>query len=411
MVQISPLDPVLPSRESLEPLVLEVFRASGFSSSLPEPTERAIRDAVRIAEAHYSLAIDGHRVHPAHIEQGTRGDLDPDAKVRGLQREAVAYLKSERFVATRLTGSSPAELPSSAFLKVIHWELYTRVPEEFRWVSDPDSPGSLHRIVPGEFRTHAGHGHRSSPSAESIETVMQRFKSSYDPSRLGAMDRVLAAAAAHHRLLWIHPFAGGNGRVARLFTAAYLERAGVEGALGGIWSMSRGLARARERYRALLAAADTRQRHELEGRDLLSPRGLLEFTRFFFEACREELAYMRRVLRAETLIERITQYVNLRTASMAPGGVLHSEAASLLRDVALRGELPRGEAARITGMPVSEARKVLSSLVKDRLLVSDSPKGPVRLCLPAHAAPFLFPDLYDGDLVFRQEPRSVIEAA
>jgi hypothetical protein len=50
-------------------------------------------------------------------------------------------------------------------------------------------------------------------------------------------------------------------------------------------------------------------------------------------------------------------------------------------------------------MAASEARKVLSALVKERLLVSDSPKGRVRLGLPAHAVPYLLPDLYAGDLV------------
>ena len=36
--------------------------------------------------------------------------------------------------------------------------------------------------------------------------------------RLGRSDTILAAAAAHHRLLWIHPFLDGNGRVTRLMS-------------------------------------------------------------------------------------------------------------------------------------------------------------------------------------------------
>jgi hypothetical protein len=62
-------------------------------------------------------------------------------------------------------------------------------------------------------------------------------------------------------------------------------------------------------------------------------------------------------------------------------------------------------------MATSEARKVLSALVKERLLVSDSPKGPVRIGLPSHAVPFLIPDLYPGDLAFQAVPSSAIEAA
>jgi hypothetical protein len=120
---------------------------------------------------------------------------------------------------------------------------------------------------------------------------------------------------------------------------------------------------------------------------------------------------MRHALRADTLMQRIGHYVALRSAGLVSGGPLHPESASLLRDVAIRGEVPRGDAARITGMAVSEARKVLSALAKERLLVSDTPKGSVRIGLPVHAVPFLLPDLYPGDMAFQDVPRSAIEAA
>jgi Fic family protein len=392
MAQSDQLDPPLPPREALESTALEVVRASGFTPSLPAETVRAVQDMVRIAEAHYSLSIDGHRVHPAYIEQAAQGMLDSDSAIRGLQRQAIACLKAERFIAGRLAEEAAVELSSPAFLKVVHWELYARVPEESRWVDDP-AVGRL-RIVPGEFRTHACSGRRRVAPPAEVESLMHRFRAAYEINRLSPVERIIAAAAAHHRLLWIHPFAGGNGRVARLHAASLLHRSGIEGAISGLWSLSRGLARARERYWQLLAAADLRQRNDLENRDVLSPRALAEFVRFFLETCRDELLAMREALRPDAMAERIARYVAFRAASMAPGGSLHLEAASLLRDVALRGQVPRGEAGRITGMAASEARKVLSALVKERLLVSDTPKGPVRLGLPAHAVPFLFPDFY-----------------
>ena len=402
------LDPALPPREAIEPLAFDVVIAAGKAAPLADATQKAVSEMVRVAEVHHSLAIDGHRVHPLHIEQAVRGEFSETAGIRGLQREALAYLKAERFAGTRI-GDPTTDPASPTFIKVLHWELYSRVPEEFRWISDTGSDGGRLRINPGEFRTNASARHSAPP--DSIEPLMRRFGALYEAARLSPLERIIAAAASHHRLLWIHPFTGGNGRVARLIAAASLQRAGVHGALAGHWSISRGLWRARERYRELLAAADVIKRNDLEGRDVLSPRALLEFTRFFLETCRDELHWMRRSLSIESLVNRIAKYVGLRGAAMVPGGPLHSEAASLLRDVCLRGEVARGEATRITGMAASEARKVLSSLVKERLLVSDSPKGPVRIGFPAHAAPYLFPDLYDGQLVFRDEPRSVIEAA
>jgi Fic family protein len=366
---------------------------------------------VRLAEAHYSLSIDRHRAHPVHIEQAIRGELDADASVRGLQREAVAYLKTERSLAARIAAEPGLDLSSGAFLKLIHWELYARVPEEFRWMKDPGSPESKQRIVPGEFRAHpiGTRPHAVPPAA--VESTMARFRGLYEMNRLSAIERIVAAPAAHHRLLWIHPFTGGNGRVARLYTASFLQRAGIDGALLGFWSMSRAIAGARDRYRSLLSAADQRQRNDLEGRELLSPRALADFTRFFLEACRDEVGFMRRALDVDTLSARIEDYIGLRAASRAPGGSLHPESVSLLRHVLVRGEVPRGEAARITGMAVSEARKVLSALVTERLLVSESPKGPVRIGFPAAAVPYLFPDLYPGDVAFQEVPRSTVDSA
>lgn len=413
MAQTSLLDPAMPPRENLESLAVDLARAaSGLNAAVPEPTKRAVRDLIRVADAHYSLSIDGHRVHPVHIEQATRSELADDPAVRALQREAVAYLRAGRFLETRLASEPALDLPAAVFLKVLHWELYSRIPEEFRWVQDPSSPERKNRVIPGELRTLPSiTGSRPSIDPAAIDLVLSRFRTAYDLPRLSPVERIIAVGASHHRLLWIHPFAAGNGRVARLFSAGVAQRAGIDGAIGGMWTTSRGLSRNRSRYCELLAAADLRQRNELDGRDVLAPRALLEFTRFFLETCRQEIGFMRQALAPEKFGERVIQYVALRNASLAPGGPIHEEAASLLRDVMLRGEVARGEAGRVTGMATSEARKILSGLVKERFLVSDSPKGAVRLCIPAHAAPFLFPDLFPPEVVLRSEPRSAIEAA
>tara|TARA_R110001599_G_scaffold229825_7_gene429062 strand:+ start:298 stop:471 length:174 start_codon:yes stop_codon:yes gene_type:complete len=57
---------------------------------------------------------------------------------------------------------------------------------------------------------------------------------------------MLAAAAAHHRLMWIHPFVDGNGRTGRLFTNQHLSYVGLSGY--GLWTISRGFGREVEAY-------------------------------------------------------------------------------------------------------------------------------------------------------------------
>jgi Fic family protein len=70
------------------------------------------------------------------------------------------------------------------------------------------------------------------------------------------------------------------------------------------------------------------------------------------------------------------------------------EAASLLEQTLVRGEVERGEASRITGLPVRTAQRLLNDLVREGLLASATPKGPVSLRFPANTLDVLFPRLY-----------------
>src|SRR3954469_11835323 len=100
---------------------------------------------------------------------------------------------------------------------------------------------------------------RATASPGAIPRFLKRFEQVYaaieDPELA-----ILALAPAHHRLLWIHPFSDGNGRVARLITDAVLGRVLRT---HGIWSASRGLAQHQEEYKAFLAACDVGRRGDL----------------------------------------------------------------------------------------------------------------------------------------------------
>jgi Fic family protein len=89
-------------------------------------------------------------------------------------------------------------------------------------------------------------GRHLPPPAEDVPQFLQRIEEAYDPRRLLPTRRSIAIAAVHHRLLWLHQFYRGNGRVARLVAYAMLLRFGVG---SSIWSVARGLARNVERYK------------------------------------------------------------------------------------------------------------------------------------------------------------------
>ena len=99
---------------------------------------------------------------------------------------------------------------------------------------------------------------------------LKRFEEVY--GKLGKTDTIVASAAAHHRLLSIHPFLDGNGRVARLMSHATLLDA-LDTA--GVWSIARGLARNVKSYKSHLAACDLTRRNDLDGRGHLTKRSWL----------------------------------------------------------------------------------------------------------------------------------------
>ena len=129
------------------------------------------------------------------------------------------------------------------------------------WVRNPDAGKRLH-LVPGELRKGwVQVGRHIPPAAESLPRFLDRFAEAYDIKKLSRIRQIISLGAAHHRLLWIHPFYDGNGRVARLMSHASLLRCGVGSSL---WSAARGLARNVEKYKSLLMAADEPRRGDLE---------------------------------------------------------------------------------------------------------------------------------------------------
>jgi Fic family protein len=199
---------------------------------------------------------------------------------------------------------------------------------------------------------------------------------------------VIAAAASHHRLAWIHPFLDGNGRVTRLFTHAYLIKAQIDG--HGLWTVSRGFARNRDSYLTALSEADAHRQGDMDGRGNLSNRGLVRFCTFFLETALDQIDFMAGLLDLDGLQKRIAGYVDRQTSL----GELTPEAGYLLREALLRGEVPRGEAARITGRPERTARRILKNLLDKKLLAANTEKGPVRLKIPASVAGYYFPRIY-----------------
>lgn len=158
----------------------------------------------------------------------------------------------------------------------------------------------------------------------------------------------------------------------------------------GLWSVSRGLARGLERrgeYKDKMDYADSPRQGDLDGRGNLSRIALRDFVLWFLRVCLDQVTYMSGLFELEALTDRLRRYAATK-ARWRP------EAVYILEELVLRGEMARGEAARITGLGERTARDVLGELVLDGIIGSDTPKSPVSLRFPVHAVDVLFPRLF-----------------
>jgi Fic family protein len=254
-------------------------------------------------------------------------------------------------------------------------------------VVDPDT-GKEIEVVPGEWRQRDVKVGRHIPvSPGAVPRFLDRFESVY--GGLGRSEIILAAAASHHRLLWIHPFMDGNGRVARLMSHAILLEALDTGA---IWSIARGLARNESTYKDKLMQCDLDRRNDLDGRGNLSEEALADFTQFFLETCLDQVRFMEELVQRGRLRDRILLWAEEEVRA----DQLPAKTGQVLEAVLFRGELPRGDVPELLGVSERSARRVVSALLEKEVLVSESTRAPLFLTFPATMAsrwmPGLFPD-------------------
>lgn len=376
--------------EMVADLIAELAASSAkLGRSLDARTAANLAQLVRIMNTYYSNLIEGHNTRPRDIERALVGKFDRDQGRRNLQIEAAAHVRVQSEI-DRMGAEERLPEPASAdFIRWLHLEFYRDASEQMLRVS---GAGRDFTMTPGEWRSRPEHdvavGRHVPPSSERTDEFMRYFADRYRFDQMGKAGRMIAMATAHHRFNYIHPFPDGNGRVSRLMSHAMAWRADI--AAHGLWSISRGLARgldSRTEYKQMMDRADTPRQGDLDGRGNLSERALVDFVVWFLRVAVDQVAFMSSLFELDNLAKRLRTLVAQRDA-------LKPEAARLLEETLVRGEIERGEASRITGLPERSARRVLNDLVSEGLLGSATPKGPVSLRFPAHSLETLFPRLY-----------------
>lgn len=386
---IAPLKPSeLPAE--LRELALEIVAAAArLGGALHPVTAQAIAEFLRPANSYYSNLIEGHDTHPLAIAQALRAEYAPDSRNRSLQLEALAHIEVHQQLPALLAAANTNPY-QERFWRALHEAFYAHLPDEFRWVETQE--GTRLEVLPGQLRTtEVRVGRHVAPAAAALSAFLERLEWAYrPPAEANRLARIATIGAAHHRLAWLHPFLDGNGRVLRLFSDAAFLSEGL--AAGGLWSMSRGLARHEQAYKQALAAADSRRLNDYDGRGNLSEKRLVAFCQFFLEVALDQLRYMTQVLAIDSMLERLRKLVNLQVVKHR----WRPESYYVLEAVFLKGSITRGEVMRLTGLSDKTAKELATTLLTAQLLTTDQTNrfAPYRAAYPIEFAPVLFPSLY-----------------
>jgi Fic family protein len=389
--QPSTMEPLLPKGQSgrLAELTCEILKASGrLTGQVHSPLVlQRVADLVREMNCYYSNLIEGHKTIPRDIERAMKRDFSHDQTQHDNQQLSLAHIAVEKLMEERFAGVS-VDVYSPDFLCWLHREFYTRLPEPLHWAVTKS--GKRYQIQPGGLRDFmVDVGRHTPPDFAALPKFLSRFHSFYGDKHILDTDRLVAIAAAHHRLAWIHPFGDGNGRVIRLQSHAQMIRHGIAG--HGLWTLSRGLARHRQRYYACLEAADQGRRGDLDGRGNLSDTALADFCVFFLETMLDQIQFMSDLLGLPALRTRVERYFQFEALHLDR---YREEIMRVARTLVDEGEIPRARVQEITGKAATVSVEIIKLGLEQGYFETPSPKGPLRVAFPAKIHEFYFPQLF-----------------
>ncbi len=386
--RIEPCLPEQPSQQIADLIAELSAQTATLGARLHRLTAASLADLVRIMNCYYSNLIEGHNTRPRDIERALADDLDTDEPRRNLQLEARAHIRVQADIDHMYAQGRLPEPASINFIIWLHREFYRDCPEAMLRV---EGTAGRFLMMPGEFRSMPAHdvavGRHQPPSSGHVLEFMRHFERRYRLEPLGKGARIISMAAAHHRLNYIHPFPDGNGRVSRLMSHAMALLAGV--GAHGLWPVAHGLARGlqeRGEYKRMMDYADSPRMGDLDGRGNLSAKALGEFIEWFLSVALDQVRFMSSMFDMDNLEERLRVYASVRPR-------LRPEAGDILAEILHRGEMARGEAARVTRLADRTARNIVAELVTDGIVASETPKGPISLRFSTAGADILFPRL------------------
>jgi len=398
--------PFIPSNKlgEYEDKLVELYMAdAALNKTIPESIRASTEWLLRLVNCFYSNRIEGNPTHPKDLlKTQERGRVNTEEHPADSIIELLVHLEAQ--IKTKEVSAGLTNISKQCFVKELHKSFYSGLPDSFLTVKDKDGREAFDAdntpllIKPGEYRTHPVQvGAHIPPSSEEINQYMAWLEASFDIEKLHGTNRVIATAALHHRLAWIHPFQDGNGRVIRLLTDCYMRCSGFGGY--GLWSITRGFGRDKQAYYAALAQADKPRQGGNDGRGILSDAGLIYFTKYFIDTALDQVEYFSGLLEPRKLGIRVDYYFEMRAKGGLPSSsgenlpLLKIAARDIYRLLLEKGAMSRGAIIQHLDKGEQTLRPVFKQMENEGL-ISAKPKRNVELKLSTTAVEFLFPQLW-----------------
>jgi Fic family protein len=338
-------------------LLSRIREARAIVEALPilPAQEDELRKEALVGTIHYSTLIEGNTLDLVEARRAASGDLDPTSKA---ELELINYVEALKLVDRHAGAGTLVYTPE--FILALHAELMRGIgrPDQ---MFKPEHEGAWRDGV-ALVGDGLGNVFHEGPPPEQVPGHIAGLCDYLESRRehpVGWPGPVLAMVA-HYRLTDIHPFADGNGRLARSFAIAVLAR---EGYLPHrIFSFERHYAQDRGAYYAALRAVP-------ENTDNYEPwlvyalGGLAEE----YERVAERVRVLNRVTTAATVHTRLNRRQEQVLAALVGGE---------------RRSISRKEVEELTGAAERTANDDLSGLVKANILRRGSDR---RYHLPRRA--------------------------
>jgi Fic family protein len=350
-----------------------------------------LREMLRLINSYYSNRIESEGTHPIDIEKAMRKEFSNDAKEKKLQMLSLAHIEVQKEMENWLQEDRFTSAYDANFIKEIHSKLYAKPGMESFLHIEYDSLNT--DMIPGQFRQmDVEIGRHKAPDAHHVSGLMNEFEHLYRKADTRTLSmKLIYALSSHHRLVWIHPFLDGNGRVARLALDGALFKSGLYGY--GLWNLSRGLARNVDRYKDMLGYADMARQGTMDGRGNLSAKALGIFVRFMLEMAIDQITYMKKYLRLDELSGRLERYIGMSQNKLFDIEPLPKHSEKVFKHLLLKGESARGEIAQVAGISQRGSTNLIKELLERGYIISASEKGAIRLRFSAHLSSVIFPEL------------------